>query len=100
MSGEHCETRIASNDEIIREPNSHQFGGSGSLSGVVIFFITFAALAAPTTLFLFYRRLRNQKEEIDFDDEGFFEDTSEDPVIDLGPEKDLDWDELENVEII
>ena len=73
------------------------------MSGVAIFFIAFAAVGAPITLLLFYRRLRNQKEDIDFDDDGdFFQDSSsgEDPAIDLGPEKDIDENELENVEII
>jgi hypothetical protein len=101
LSGQHCEIRSGVNDEIVREPTSHQSAGSAGMSGVAIFFLSFAAVFAPIILLLFYRRLRNKKEEIDFDDDdGFFEDTFDDPVINLGPEKDLDGNELENVEII
>jgi hypothetical protein len=71
------------------------------MSGIAIFFITFAAVVATATLALFYRRLRNQKEEIDFDDDdGMFEGSEGPPVLDMGPEKDTEGNELENVEII
>lgn len=100
LTGEHCEIRNAGNDEIIREPTSHQSGGSDGISGVAIFFIAFAALVASISLLILHRRLRNEKEEIDFDDDGEFDDMNGDPVIDLGPERNLDGDELENVEII
>lgn len=73
------------------------------MSGVAIFFITFASVIAPIILLIFYRRLQNQKEDIDFDDDGdFFQDSSsgEDAAIDLSPEKDIDENGLENVEII
>lgn len=71
------------------------------MSGVAVFFIAFAAIVATTTLVLFYRRLRNQKEEIDFDDDvGGFQETPGPPVLDMGPEQDMEGNELENVEII
>jgi len=69
------------------------------MSGVAIFFIVFAALAATVLLALVHRRLRNEKEEIDFDDCDF-KDSLGPPHLDMGPEKDLDGNELENVEII
>jgi hypothetical protein len=72
------------------------------MSGVAIFFITFASVIAPIILLIFYRRL-NQKEDIDFDDDGdFSQDSSsgEDATIVMSPEKDIDENGLENVEII
>jgi hypothetical protein len=103
ISGEHCEIRSGHNDEIIRAPSSHQSGGPAGMSGVAIFFITFASVIAPIILLIFYRRLQNQKEDIDFDDDGdFFQDSSsgEDAAIDSSAEKDIDDNGLENVEII
>lgn len=99
----HCEikaTASAGNDQIFRNPDSEGSGGR-NMSNVAIVFIALGAVTASTILVLFYRRLHNQKEEIDFDDDdGIFSDTSGPPVLDMGPEKDMEGNELENVEII
>lgn len=69
------------------------------MSGVAIFFIVSAAIMATVILALFYRRFSNEKEEIYFDDIDF-KDSLGPPNLDMGPEQDLDGNELENVEII
>lgn len=71
------------------------------MSGIAIFFIAFAAVVATAALIVVYARLRNQKEDIDFDDDIFNDDNSEgEPELYMGPEKDLEGNELENVEIV
>jgi hypothetical protein len=100
FTGEHCEIRSAANDEVISNSNNYRSGGKSGPSGVAVFFIVSGALVATVILALAYRRLSNQKEEIDFDDDGVFDDTTGPPVLDMGPEKDLEGNELENVEII
>ena len=100
FTGEHCEIRSAGSDEAVSNANNSSSGGKSGPSGVAIVFIVLGALAATVILALVHRRLSNQKEEIDFDEDGFFDDTSSPPVLDMGPEKDMEGNELENVEII
>ena len=67
---------------------------------MAIVFIVLAVIMATVSVTLFYRRFRFWKEEPEVPVEGPQRGQTVEPALNMGPPRDLDGNDLENMEII